>query len=81
MPSFNTASGIYVLQQRVWKAAPQTGLKRQIGKPHRIFLYFAKLYMNAHLSINSEYAVTPAFMRPSAFTQKLENLVSNFPLL
>ena len=50
------------------ESRPQTGLKWQIGKPHRIFPYFAKLYMNAHLASNSKYPVTPVFMPLSAFT-------------
>ena len=115
--SFNTASGIYALQQRhhqrvyltrgyvsipqavftrcnflsaqdpmlidamfqyrkrylrvataCLESRPQTGLKWQIGKPHRIFPYFAKLYMNAHLASNSKYPVTPVFIPLSAFT-------------
>ena len=53
---------------------PQTGLKKQIGKPPRFFTGFPNYFGKRYCKRNGKHASTPVYMPFSAFTQKLENL-------
>ena len=60
---------------------PQTGLKWQIGKPQGFFNHIAGYSRECHSLFSHEYACMPVLMHLPAFTEKVENLISNFPLL
>ena len=60
---------------------PQTGLKWQIGKPFHFFHHFALYSCGRFYKCLQKYAFMPVFMPFSAPAKKLENLISNFPLL
>ena len=53
---------------------PQTGLKKQIGKPPRFFTGFPNYFGKRYSKTNGRQAFMPESMPLSAFTQKLENL-------